>query len=193
MAQAIQSGGEVMAKRTLTITDRKLSEGLYQYKTLEFTEEIDAKKGHNFFKVKMATVSLGDGKARLVWDRFPLTEDLQWKLISFIVSTGHVKDSGEIEWDDADMIGKEGVFEVKHTVEVGGTRTFANFRYLHPEDERIVDMNMDMDMDAQVVEPKQSELSKLLSSKNGAAWNEEKGTGPGYSRVGHDHTEATTS
>jgi hypothetical protein len=79
MAQAIQSGGEVMAKRTLTITDRKLSEGLYQYKTLEFTEEIDAKKGHNFFKVKMATVSLGDGKARLVWDRFPLTEDLQRK------------------------------------------------------------------------------------------------------------------
>jgi hypothetical protein len=185
MAQAIQPGGEVMAKRTLTITDRKLSEGLYQYKVLEFTEETDAKKGHDLFKVKMATVSLDDGKTRLAWDRFPLTEELEWKLISFLVSTGHVKDSGEIDWDDADMIGREGFFEVKHTVEVGGTRTFANFRYLHPEDERIVDM------DAPVVEPKQNLLSKLQSSKNGAASNGEEGTATGYSRVGHDHTEKT--
>ena len=181
-----------MAKRTLTITDRKLSEGLYQYKTLEFTEEIDAKKGHNFFKVKMATVSLDDGKTRLAWDRFPLTEDLEWKLISFLVSTGHVKDSGEIEWDDANMSGKEGFFEVKHTVEVGGTRTFANFRYLHPEDERIADLDMNMDMDAPVVEPKQSLLSKLQSSKNGTASNGEEGTATRYSRVGHDQTTEVT-
>jgi len=85
------------------------------------------------------------------------------------------------EPDEAYLVGKarsvmrtpalaEGFFEVKHTVEVGGTRTFANFRYLHPEDERV----LDMDLEPPVTGEKQTLLSKLRSAKNGAALNGEE-------------------
>ena len=71
-------------------------------------------------------------------------------------------------------------------MEVGGTRTFANFPNLHPEDERIVDL--DMNMDAPVVKPTQTLLSKIGPAKNGATSNGDQGTSTGYSRSGHDHT-----
>jgi hypothetical protein len=53
-------------------------------------------------------------------------------------------------------------------------------------------VDLDMDMDAPVVEPKHTLLSKLQSSKNGTASNGEEGTATRYSRVGHDQTTEVT-
>ena len=66
-----------------------------------------------------------------------------WKFITFLVSTGHVAEDGSIEFDDEELVGKEGYFEcTEKSVDKDGTsRTFSNYRYLKPDDERILDLS----------------------------------------------------
>jgi hypothetical protein len=172
-----------MTKRTLTVTDQNLPEGLYQFKILEFTEEIDPKKGLDLFKIKMATASLEDGKARMAWDRFPV--DLEWKLTLFLLSTGHVLEGKTVVWDDAEMVGKEGYFECKHNVEKGGTRIFDNKYYLHPEDERVFGLGA---VEIEVPAEKPPTLLAKLRAQKEAKVNGSNGTEdnphPGHTRIG---------
>jgi hypothetical protein len=131
-----------MALRKITITDQKLPEGLYRFRVREFTEETDPKKGGDLFKCKLSTLSLADNKARTAWDRFPLTDEMMWKFGSFLIALGYARaEDGTIDFDDTEIVGKEGCLECFETTveKEGKNRTYSNYKYLKTDDERIVD------------------------------------------------------
>jgi hypothetical protein len=98
-----------MATRQIKVADRNLPEGLYRYKVLEMSEEIDPKKGDGLFKIKIATVSVEDGKPRTAWDRLPLSDEMIWKFASFLLSLGYEQsDDGTIQFEDTAFVGSKG-------------------------------------------------------------------------------------
>ncbi len=132
-----------MALHHIKVDDQKLPEGLYRFRVKEFTQEIDPKKGEDFFKVKLSTVSMADSKARTARDRFPLGDEMLWKLLRFLISLGYVRtDDGSIDFDDTEIAGKSGFFECSESESKknGQTRTYTNYRYLEPDDEKLLDL-----------------------------------------------------
>jgi hypothetical protein len=132
-----------MAIRQIKVADRNLPEGLYRYKVMEFSEETDPKKGDDLFKLKIATVSVDDGKPRMAWDRFPLSDEMIRKFVTFLLSLGYVRaEDGTIEFDDTALVGNQGYLECteKEVEKDGKSRTYTNYRYLRPDDEQLQDI-----------------------------------------------------
>jgi hypothetical protein len=176
-----------MAIRTITITDRKLPEGLYRFRVMEFNQEIDHKKGNDVIKLKLATVSLDDGKTRVAWDWFPITEERIWKFQAFLISTGHAVTDGKIEFDDETLVGMEGFFLCSESeVEKDGkSRTYTNYRYLRPDDEQLLDL---WDVEMGVEEKPVTIMDKLKAHQEAEKANGQNGTEdnprPGCTRIG---------
>ena len=129
-----------MAIRQIKVTARNLPEGLYRYKIVELSEDTDPKKGSDMFKIKFATVSLDDGNPCTAWDQFPLSDDMIWKFAKFLESLGYVRmEGGTIEFDDTAFVGKQGYLECteKEVEKDGKSRTYTNYRYLKPDDEKL--------------------------------------------------------
>jgi hypothetical protein len=121
-----------MAIRQIKVAARNLPAGLYRYKIVELSEDTDPKKGVDLFKIKLATVSVDDGKPRTAWDQFPLSDDMIWKFATFLESLGYVRmEDGTIEFDDTAFVGKQGYLECREKeVEIDGkSRTYTNYRY----------------------------------------------------------------
>jgi hypothetical protein len=132
-----------MAIRQIKVADQNLPEGLYRYKVMEFSEETDPKKGEDLFKIKIATVSVDDGKPRMAWDRFPQSDEMIWKFVTFLISLGYIRaDDGTIEYDDTALVGNQGYLECieKEVERDGKSRTYTNYRYLRPADEQLQDI-----------------------------------------------------
>jgi hypothetical protein len=137
-----------MAIRKITITDQRLPVGIYRFRISEMSEETDPKKGEDQFKCKFLTISVADGRPRTAWDRFPLWDEMIWKFGTFLISIGYIRaEDGSIDFDDAELVGKEGYFEcTENTVEKNGkSRTFSNYRYLSPDDEKILDLSAEFE------------------------------------------------
>jgi hypothetical protein len=129
-----------MAIRQIKVAARNLPEGHYRFKIVELSEDTDPKKGSDMFKIKFATVSLDDGKPRTAWDQFPLSDDIIWKFATFLESLGYVRmEDGTVEFDDTAFVGKQGYLECteKEVEKDGKSRTYTNYRYLKPDDEKL--------------------------------------------------------
>jgi hypothetical protein len=122
-------------KRITKIAPKNLLPGFYMFRVIEVGAETDAKKGHDLLKVKLAAVNLEDNSKGAAFDRFPFTEEMSWKIGSFLVSLGfQVREDNSVDWDDAQLVGKGGyLLSVENTV---GDKKYVNYQYLAPDDDR---------------------------------------------------------
>jgi len=144
-------------RRITKVAPKNLSIGPHHFQVIEVAAETDPKKGYDYLKIKIGAINMDTREKRLAFDRFPLTEEMSWKLGAFLVASGYpLKEDNSIDWDDSELVGKSGyLIAIENTV---GDKKFINYRYLPPGDPQLDELIED-------AEP----VSPAPSSTNGSA------------------------
>ncbi len=92
-----------------------LSPGDYQFVVKEAREEHDEKRGYDYWYLKL------DCGGKLTTDRFPIVDDILWKINQLLAAVGLALDDLT---DVKDLVGRTGEF----TAEKNGEKTFYKYR-----------------------------------------------------------------